>query len=185
MRQASTIVAALVLGLAVTLGLSTVEPRTAEAGTVQVRGCTGTDVTMTGAEKEMLNLHNRARASRNLPRLCVHPALQRAARAHSRDMIRRDYFSHDTRGKREDFSRRIKRYGYNYRIAGENIAWGVGRAGSPRQIFSQGDSNWMDSPHHRSNILDGRFREVGIGARTGTYGQYRNTTMWTVDFGDR
>ena len=49
----------------------------------------------------MLDLHNRKRASRGLPRLCIHPKLQKAARAHPADMIRRDYFSHYTKGRNE------------------------------------------------------------------------------------
>ena len=44
------------------------------------------DVRLSAAEKQMLELHNKERASRDLPRLCVHPKLQKAANAHSRDM---------------------------------------------------------------------------------------------------
>jgi uncharacterized protein YkwD len=189
MKQVVTLLAALVFGIVGAVGVSAVQPQEADAAAVEVRGCTGTQVSLSNAEKEMLDLHNRTRADRNLPKLCVHPALQRAAEAHSKDMIRRDYFSHDTKGQREDFAQRIKRYGYNYRVAGENIAWGAGSAGSPRQIFSEGRYNWMDSSGHRRNILDGRFREVGIGAYTGDFryggNTYRDTTMWTADFGDR
>ncbi len=58
----------------------------------------------------MLSLHNRKRASRGLPRLCVHPKLQKAARAHSVDMIRRDYFSHNTKGRNEGPCQRLRRY---------------------------------------------------------------------------
>lgn len=182
MRQALTILAALVLGTVTAVGISAVEPREAGAASVQVRGCTGTDVSMTTEEKEMLDLHNRTRADRNLPRLCVHPALQRAARAHSKDMIERDYFSHSTKGKRETSDERVERYGYKrYRAFGENIAWGSGNLGSPNNIMD----GWMRSDPHRKNILNGRFREVGIGAYTGTYKTYQNTTMWTADFGNR
>ena len=181
MRQALTLFLALVLGTVVAVGISSVEPQEAGAASVQVNGCTGKDVSMTTAEKEMLDLHNRERADRNLPRLCVHPALQRAARAHSKDMIDRDYFSHNTKGKGESSAERVKRYGYRYRTFGENIAWGSGSLGSPSSIMK----GWMNSDLHRKNILNGKFREVGIGAHTGTYKTYRNTTMWTADFGDR
>ena len=44
---------------------------------------------------------------------------------------------------------------------------------------------WMDSSGHRANILDGRFREVGIGTYTGTYKGKKGYTMYTVDFGRR
>ena len=42
---------------------------------------------------------------------CVHPYLQKAARVHSREMIDRDYFSHDSYNG-EPFFERLKRYGY-------------------------------------------------------------------------
>ena len=43
----------------------------------------------------------------------------------------------------------------------------------------------MNSSGHRTNILDGRFREVGIGTATGTFEGKRGYTMYTVDFGTR
>ena len=42
----------------------------------------------------------------------------------------------------------------------------------------------MRNAAHRSNILNGKFHEIGIGARTGDYLGSR-TTMYTVDFGTR
>jgi hypothetical protein len=77
----------------------------------------------------MLTLHNQERAKRDLPRFCVHPALVRAARAHSKDMIQRDYFSHNTKGRNEDACERVRRYGYIWQFCAENIAWG---SGAPR-----------------------------------------------------
>ena len=43
----------------------------------------------------------------------------------------------------------------------------------------------MDSSAHRANILDRRFREVGIGTATGKYKGHKGYTMYTVDFGTR
>ena len=143
------------------------------AGKVDVRSCTGTQVALKPAEKRMLDLHNQKRASLNRPRLCVHPALQRAARAHSADMIRRDYFSHGNIGQR------LRNYGYNWTWCAENIIEDLG-APSPGNSFNR----WMRSSGHRSNILNGRAREIGIGYVTGTY-KGKTSTMWTADFGNR
>ena len=99
--------------------------------------------------------------------LCVHPALQRAARAHSRDMIRSDYFEHGSVGPR------LKRAGYAWRTYGENIAWGSGSRGSAGSIFK----GRMNSSGHRHNVLNGRLREVGIGAVTGNYEGRGGVTM--------
>ena len=182
LRYVSTVFVAMVLAVVAVWAATAVQSKEAEAAnTVAVRGCTGTNVVLYTNEKRMLDLHNRTRVDRGLPRLCVHPALQRAARAHSLDMINRDYFSHNTKGSGKTFDVRIKEAGYRYRSAAENIAGGPGAQGSVDSIFRA----WMNSSGHRSNILDRRFREVGIGAATGNWSGTDGYTMWTADFGVR
>ena len=93
--------------------------------------------------------------------------LSDAARRHAADMERRHYFSHVSRDG-SDFVKRIRRTGYFRRAGswyvGENLAWGAGpNRSSPRGIVAA----WMNSPPHRHNILDSRFREVGIGVAVG------------------
>ncbi len=138
--------------------------------------CGGGKILLNANEKKTFALHNEARRDRNLRALCVHPALQKAARAHSKDMIDRDYFSHDTKGRNEDACQRIRRYGYQWRACGENIGYNS----TPDKMFDA----WMNSPDHRGNILGGKYREVGIGAHTGNFRGFQ-TTMYTVDFGTR
>ena len=43
----------------------------------------------------------------------------------------------------------------------------------------------MHGPGHRDNILDKRYRQVGIGDRTGSFNTCNNATTYTVDFGTR
>jgi uncharacterized protein YkwD len=48
---------------------------------------------------------------------------------------------------------------------------------------------WMESPGHRRNILDARWREIGVGAvhvsaAAGTF-RHRPVTIITTDFGVR
>jgi uncharacterized protein YkwD len=137
------------------------------------------------AEKSTLRLHNKARANRGIPRLCIQQQLQRAARKHSADMIRKDYFSHRSKDG-STLSQRVKREGYTsrgmsvYRI-GENIGWGSGSLGSPRKIHRA----WMRSDGHRKNIMNRGFRQVGIGVIRGKYKSHDNARMYTVDFGYR
>jgi uncharacterized protein YkwD len=181
LRYATIILTAAMLAAATALGVSVAQPQKAEAAdTVTVTGCTGTPVVLDANEKRMLDLHNQTRASAGLRKLCVHPALQKVAEAHSQDMIDKDYFSHTSQDG-TTFVQRIKRQGYSYRSAGENIAWGSGSLGAPDNIFK----NWINSSGHKANILNVSFREVGIGAVTGTYKSYSNATMWTADFGAR
>ena len=181
LRYVTIVLAAMILAAAAAVGVSVVEPEKAGAqSAITVRTCTGGSISLGAGEKQSLDLHNNARKSRGLGPLCVHPALQKAARAHSRDMIHQDYFSHTSKS---GFSpgARLRRAGYDWRLYGENIAWGSGPRGSAERTFKV----WMNSPHHRSNILDGGLREVGIGTATGAYRRHGGATMWTADFGAR
>jgi uncharacterized protein YkwD len=112
-------------------------------------------------------------------------AAPESARAHSKDMIRRDYFSHNTKG-RGSFEKRLVRFdygtaGYDYYRVGENIALGSGPAGEPESRMNA----WMKSDGHRHNILNDEYREVGIGTHTGKFKDFAGVTMYTVDFGIR
>jgi len=138
--------------------------------------CGGGKIFLYATEKRLLTLHNNARENHDLKPFCVHPDLQKAARAHSQDKIQHHYFSHDTRGRNEDACTRIRRFGYNWSSCSENIGYNT----TPEGMFS----SWMSSSIHRRKILDGRFHEIGVGALTGDYSDSK-TTMYTVDFGAR
>jgi uncharacterized protein YkwD len=172
--RCSIVVLAAVLAAFAALSISAVEPKSAEAANT-VKTCGGGTIKLNAKEERTLLLHNRKRRNRGLRRLCVHPKLTRAARAHSADMIRKDYFGHGS------VERRLKHYGYHWRVYAENIAGGYGRYASPESTFRR----WMDSGAHRSNILDRRFREIGIGTATGRFKGHKGYTMYTVDFGTR
>src|SRR5215210_6426692 len=85
--------------------------------------CGGGKIFLYATEKRLLTLHNNARENHDLKPFCVHPALQRAARAHSKDMIQRHYFSHHTKGSSEDACSRIRHVGYAWSSCGENIGY--------------------------------------------------------------
>ena len=112
-------------------------------------------------------LLNAQRAHYGLRPLRQSPSLSVAAQRHAADMRQRAYFSHTSRDG-SDFVQRIRRTGYLRRASnwfvGENLAWGAGpNRSSPRGIVAA----WMASPPHRRNILDSRFREIGIGVVQG------------------
>lgn len=147
--------------------------------------CDGSRIELNNIEKRILDLHNQTRADSGLPLLCVNSDLTEAARSHSQDMLDRSYLSH-TSPEGETFPARFQRFGYslegcNYCEVGENIGEGSGSGGEPDAMFEV----WMNSPDHRDNILKENFQEVGIGASTGTYKTYTNTTVYAVDFGVR
>ena len=107
-------------------------------------------------------LINARRARRGLPRLRLNRRLGKAAKRHTHDMVRRHYFAHVSQRGRDVVDRL---YGAHYLggrfswAVGENLAWGSGALGAPRKIVQA----WMKSPGHRRNMLDRRFREIGIG----------------------
>jgi uncharacterized protein YkwD len=155
-------------------------PTTPSVGTT-VTGCTGTSVSLTADEATELTLHNQERARNGLSAFCVHPALMSAARAHSADMLARNYFSH-TSADGSSFVDRINRAGYTgWTNVAENIAWGSGTLGDPSTIFA----NWMNSAGHKANILNGSLREIGIGVASGTFQGYSGARVYTADFGTR
>ncbi len=129
-------------------------------------------------------LINQRRAAHKLPRLKLRPRLSAAAARHTQDMVRKRYFSHVSRDGASLVDRlRRSRYLRNHRswTAGENLAWGSGKRGSPQQIVSA----WMASPGHRRNILNGRFREIGIGVSLGSPSGAANAATYTTTFGAR
>jgi len=140
-----------------------------------VAACGGGNVDLSAEGKKMLDLHNKTRAERGLPKFCVHPGLQKAARAHSKEMIAKDRFAHGNVGQR------LRKVGYRWSTYGENIAGGSGPYRTPENRFEA----WMNSSGQRANILNKNFREISTGAHTGTHKSYSNWTMWTADFGDR
>ena len=145
----------------------------------KVKRCGGGGIFLKAKERRTFQLHNQKRKDRGLKPFCVHPKLLKAARAHSEDMIKRDYFSHNTKGRNEGPCERVKRYGYRFRLCAENIAWGQRNAGDPGNIMQ----DWMKSDGHRKNILKGKLRQVGVGTHTGNLQGRKNVTMYTVDFG--
>jgi uncharacterized protein YkwD len=126
-------------------------------------------------EQNLLRSINQARARQGAPPLRIASALQRAARSHSRTMLRTGNFTHG------DWYRRLRRYGANSQKLGETIAWGVGSEGTASAIVR----TWLASPPHRSTLLDRGFRYVGVGVAVGSFGGYGGTSMATADFGGR
>lgn len=109
-------------------------------------------------EARMLDLLNEERAARGLAALRPDPELVEVARAHSRDMFARGYFSHVTPDGQDPFDR-IRQAKVRYLIAGENLA-----LAPTLPLAHQG---LMNSPGHRANILRPAFGRVGIGVVDG------------------
>ncbi|MDQ3740050.1 MAG: CAP domain-containing protein [Actinomycetota bacterium] len=143
------------------------------------------DASVAQLEHTVLCLVNRERTSRGLSRLRANDRLERAARGHSRNMVARNFFAHDSLGGASVLDR-VKRRGYRSSgrlMVGENIAWGSGSYATPAEIVD----GWMNSSGHRANILHRAWDEIGVGVAVGaprpTHGQPAAT--YTTDFGAR
>jgi uncharacterized protein YkwD len=106
-----------------------------------------------------------------LPRLSVDPRLVKAARSHSRDMLRRQYFAHG------DFGQRILRFGVRGQMFAENLVWGSGIMSARAEV-----AQWLASPPHRANLLDPSLRRVGVATPVGSFSGYSPATVVTADF---
>lgn len=94
--------------------------------------------------------------------------LAKVAYNHSVDMDENNYFSHtDLNGGSP--GDRMRDAGYSWTTYGENIANGY----TDEEAVIEG---WLKSPGHCKNIMNGNFKEMGVG-KSGTY--------WTQVFGKR
>jgi uncharacterized protein YkwD len=112
-------------------------------------------------------LLNQDRAASGLAPLAENSRLDSSALIHSSEMRQYSYFAHESPDG-SPFSARIANSGYlagaSRWTIGENIAWGSLILGTPNAI----NTAWMNSPHHRDNILDPDYREIGIGSISGS-----------------
>ena len=129
------------------------------------------------SEKDLIALTNRSRAAAGLKALKVDSTLTSVARWRSKDMIVRDYFSHDIPGYGRVFDK-LDAKGYCYKVAGENIGWN----NYPDDLATAAiHKMFMDSTEHRRNILGKAWDVIGVGAYQGPDGK----KMWTVLFADK
>ncbi len=102
----------------------------------------------------VLSAVNAARAKAGCQPLRLNAKLTAAAKGHATAMAQQNFFGHAGKDGSK-FSSRIKRQGYSYRTAAENIAAGYRSA-------SQVVTGWLKSAGHRRNMLNCRMTETGI-----------------------
>ncbi|MBM4236074.1 MAG: sporulation protein [Firmicutes bacterium] len=122
-------------------------------------------------EQQMVGLINQARANAGLPPLQVSSQLTNAARAKSRDMIEKNYFSH-TSPTYGSFTDLLNHFGISYRSAAENLAMNSnGSVTGAHDLL-------MASPGHRTNILGGSYSLVGVGIQVRSDGSHFYTQLF-------
>jgi len=130
---------------------------------------------------------NAVRTQHGLTRLRLSPALRTAANAHSYEMARGGFFSHNSADGSSPWKRLARFYpsaGFRRWQVGETLLWaspGVDAVGAVQ--------DWLGSPEHRAILLTPSFREIGVSAVHATVasGDFNDeeVTIVTADFGLR
>jgi hypothetical protein len=108
------------------------------------------DITKTA----LVDLANAERAKQNLPALTQNPTLDQAAYLKAQDMAQKGYFNHISPSGTNPWHW-FSQAGYNYKYAGENLAIGFLDSGEVSNA-------WMNSPTHKANIVNSKYKEIGI-----------------------
>ena len=127
-------------------------------------------------ESTALKLINAERTKRGLKKLSLSTKLRTAARRHSKDMAKNDFFSH-TGSNGSSMTDRITKAGFKYAAAGECLYAGNGSLKTPKAAVQA----WLNSPGHAAIMLSPNYTHVGIGYvydKNSPYGGY-----YTADFG--
>jgi uncharacterized protein YkwD len=130
---------------------------------------------------------NAFRAQHGLPRLRLNTQLTAAAREHSSQMAEDGYFAHES-ADGSPFWKRVQSFyassPWRFWSVGENLLWS-----SPSIDPNGALKLWLASPEHRKNLMNPRWREIGVSAvhaasAPGTYNGL-DVTIVTTDFGVR
>jgi uncharacterized protein YkwD len=108
------------------------------------------------------------------PAVAWNGALGDAALAHSLDMARQRYFSHQGKDGRQVGERALQA-GYHWRRIGENIA--VGQESADEAV-----AGWLSSPGHCANIMNRDFTEMGVAYAINSNREIARV-YWTQVFG--
>lgn len=139
------------------------------AGNFQVLGRSSNVQTL-----ELLADTNKARATESLGELQLNDQLSQAAFLKAQDMFANNYWAHTSPSGVQPW-KWFGDAGYNYSVAGENLAKNYPTA-------SATVAAWMNSPSHRENIMNGKYIDVGFAIVDGTL-EGRATTLVVAFYG--
>ena len=134
------------------------------------------------AQKAMLCLTNYARTHSGLKRLVGSAMLNQAGEAKLDADIACGEFTHTPCSKPFEVVFAAYLTGATSYALGENIAWGTGSFGTPRQTMN----GWLHSSEHLQNILSPAFHQLGIGYLAAqTFQGASGATLWSQEFATR
>lgn len=121
-------------------------------------------------QRRVVELVNSERAKSGLSPLSENASLDNCATVKSEDMVKMNYFSHQSPTYGSPFDM-LSKFNIVYSYAGENIAYGQSSA---EEVMN----GWMNSSGHRANILNVNFTQIGVGIAQKANGQL----VWTQQF---
>src|SRR5580692_1385962 len=133
--------------------------QSAQHATLKPAAATAPDIPFSdydpGAEQQLLDLANQARAQAGVPRLTLDAGLCRAARAHAEAMFAARQLSHQFDGEPSLPQRLATATAAQLDQEGENVALDFDAA--------DGHKHLMLSPPHRANLLNPAYNVIGLG----------------------
>jgi uncharacterized protein YkwD len=118
-----------------------------------------------GITGSIVDLTNAERSDAGMAALRVDNALMQAAQIQADQMARTGQMAHEIAGVRyPEPPDRLAAVGYRWSSFGENIAMGQTSAAAVMD-------SWMRSSGHRANILNSRYREIGVGVARDSAGR--------------
>jgi uncharacterized protein YkwD len=135
---------------------------------------------MDRVERSIVRKLNKIRASNGLPRFRTNRALARGADFHCNDMLRANFFAHNS-SNGQGMGERVESFRHSNWV-GETLAYvpTSGARGQAARIVQM----WMDSPPHRASLLDPKFTRIGVGRRRGTLNG-QGSIVFTADLASR
>ena len=132
-------------------------------------------VAMTASEAAVYRETNAYRKAHGLSELQPDARLVAIARHRSRDMAKRDYFSHVSPDGADVFAL-MRHNKLLFAAAGENLARNNYEPTEAPEVAMQG---WIKSPGHRANLLHPAFGHIGVGEATAKDGKKYFTQVFT------
>lgn len=123
---------------------------------------------------QLLSNTNEEREDVSLPDLTINERLNQAAFLKAKDMFANNYWAHTSPDGTTPW-KWLADTGYNYDVAGENLAKNYPTADATVAA-------WMDSESHRANILNDQYQEIGFAVVDGIL-DGRNTTLVVAYYG--
>lgn len=125
-------------------------------------------------QKLLIELTNKERGRLNLPQLSENEKLDQAAHAKAQNMFAEGYWAHFAPSGKDPWGFIIGS-GYRFSFAGENLAKNF-------QASEDVVSAWMASPSHKDNIVNARYKDIGIAVVDGVLNG-ESTTLVVQMFG--